>query len=443
MPDATSNLLTPHLVTSIMTPPELESAASAICGIAEHMNRLRTSAYQFRDQFHTGDRGFFSPSEDDAVRHLWVSYHMARNALLETIQSLRASAGTASLDTLEEFVVGYAAAVILIDAARCLRDLFGEDEIVRRKLNESYEGYGIASGSFDAIQLSLTSPQNALRINDANNFFDEHADAIDALAKLKPHLQPVLEVIFKFGNKTRVSKTSYVKAGLAEHQRQLCDYVVRDGLLRAIYAVQEWGSRFVSSLTTMPGHVPELPDSIAAELTNIIQAGDVFITRKESAVTNYFLPGYWPHAALYAGNHQVIESLKDGVRQRELTSPYGNDAVAIVRPTADSSVIEQALIRARTHVGKPYDFDFDFTRSDRLVCTEVVYRSFEGLSGITFPLTRRAGRMTLSAEDLLQMALNRQHFQIQAVYCPKFSPHIIANEQTNDIVSKSIGDTAD
>ena len=51
--------------------------------------------------------------------------------------------------------------------------------------------------------------------------------------------------------------------------------------------------------------------------------------------------------------------------------------------------------------------------------------------------------MTLSAEDLLQMALNRQHFQIQAVYCPKFSPHIIANEQTNDIVSKSIGDAAD
>lgn len=424
-----------------MTPLELESAASAICEIADHMNRLRTSAYQFREQFHTGDRGFFSPSEDDAVRHLWVSYHMARNALLETIQSLRISVGTASTETLEEFLVGYAAAVVLIDAARYLRDLFGNDEIVRRKLNESYEQYGIATGSFDTIQLALTSPQNALRIHDANNFFDQHSVSIGALSANKPHLQQLLDVIIKFGHKTRVSKTSYVKAGLAEHQRRLREFVVRDGLMRAIYAVQEWGSRFVSSLTTMPGHVPKLPHGIAAELTHIIQAGDVFITRKESAVTNYFLPGYWPHAALYAGSQQVIESLKDGVRERELASPYGNDAVVIIRPNVDSSVIKQAVTRARTHVGKPYDFDFDFTRSDRLVCTEVVYRSFEGLAGIEFPLTRRAGRMTLSAEDLLQMALGRQHFKIQAVYWPKFAPHVITDQHTDAVVTKSISRT--
>ena len=79
------------------------------------------------------------------------SYHMARNALLELIQSLRADVGSVSTETIREFLVGYAAAVVLIDAARFLRDLFGPDEIVRRKLNESFDLYGIAAGSFDSI----------------------------------------------------------------------------------------------------------------------------------------------------------------------------------------------------------------------------------------------------------------------------------------------------
>ena len=63
-----------------------------------------------------------------------------------------------------------------------------------------------------------------------------------------------------------------------------------------------------------------------------------------------------------------------------------------------------------------YNFDFDFFSSDRLVCTEVVYRSYDGLDGIQFPLTERAGRKTLSAEDLLDFALNADVFEPVAIF---------------------------
>ena len=66
-------------------------------------------------------------------------------------------------------------------------------------------------------------------------------------------------------------------------------------------------------------------------------------------------------------------------------------------------------------------FDFDFTRSDRLVCTEVVYRSYEGLGGLSFTLTRRTGRLTLSAEDLLAMSLRSQGSEPVAAYAPGFT----------------------
>ena len=63
-----------------------------------------------------------------------------------------------------------------------------------------------------------------------------------------------------------------------------------------------------------------------------------------------------------------------------------------------------------------YNFDFDFFSSDRLVCTEVVYRSYDGLDGITFTLTERAGRKTLSAEDLLDFALDSNAFEPVAIF---------------------------
>jgi hypothetical protein len=146
---------------------------------------------------------------------------------------------------------------------------------------------------------------------------------------------------------------------------------------------------------------------------------------------------------MYVGRDRVIESLKDGVRQRTMDSPFGNDAVAVIRPKLGPEVIEQAIQRARTHVGKPYDFDFDFTRADRLVCTEVVYRSYEGLGGMHFELTRRAGHETLSAEDLLNLAIGRRSFELVAVYCDKFSDELLIGSEMTDVLRQTMAEPAD
>ena len=86
-------------------------------------------------------------------------------------------------------------------------------------------------------------------------------------------------------------------------------------------------------------------------------------------------------------------------------------------------LVDRALAQAVDHEGKLYNFDFDFFTADRLVCTEVVYRAYEGIGGIAFTLTRRAGRLTLSAEDLLDMAVDDRGFEAVAVYgapsCPR------------------------
>jgi uncharacterized protein YycO len=413
---------------------------ATVVNLANHIGRLRVEAVALQQTFETRDRGYFTPSEDDLVLHLWVSYHKSRSALLELIDSVQRSVGHASDEHAGEFAVAYGAALILVDAARNLRNLFGEDEIVRRKLNESFLPYGIPENSFDAIQMSLTDPTNALRLKAANQFYDDHRELLHSLSQQDHGLRAVLEVVDGLRESARVTTATYLKARVKDRRRDARERVLMGSFSRAIYVVQEWGSRLVSNISTKPRHVARLPEAIVGQLDGILRAGDVLVTRKDSAVTNYFLPGYWPHAALYVGDGHVVESLKDGVRQRTMDSPFGNDAVAVIRPKLDAPAVAKAIERAGTHVGKPYDFDFDFTRADRIVCTEVVYRSYDGLAGVHFQLKRRAGRETLSAEDLLNLAIAGSFFEQVAVYCPQCSSKLLVSDQMTAVLRQTMAE---
>ena len=137
---------------------------------------------------------------------------------------------------------------------------------------------------------------------------------------------------------------------------------------------------------------------------------------------------------------RVLEALKDGVMIRSLRSPLSCDAVAVIRPRLAPEDIARALARGLSHAGKPYDFDFDFARSDRLVCTEVVYRSYDGLTGIQFELTRRAGRMTFAADDLLKIALAHRYFEPVAVYAGSHRQDLAIGGAAAELLRQTMGE---
>ena len=66
---------------------------ATVVDLADHIGRLHVEAVALQQTFETGDRGYFTPSEDDQVLHLWISYHKSRSALLELIDSVRRSVG--------------------------------------------------------------------------------------------------------------------------------------------------------------------------------------------------------------------------------------------------------------------------------------------------------------------------------------------------------------
>jgi hypothetical protein len=271
----------------------------------------------------------------------------------------------------------------------------------------------------------------------------------------------VLALVERLVERVRISPSRFARAAVRVRSGRAARKVTQQ-FGRVLYRLQQMVSSMVSEVYTRPGHHPCLPAAVQQQLSEIVQPGDVLMTRKEFALTNYFLPGYWPHAALYLGAaeelralgvHQhehfasrwerllhvdplqprrVLEAMKDGVWIRSLASPLSSDAVGVLRPKLSREQIAIGLTRGMFHEGKAYDFDFDFTRSDRLVCTEVVYRSYDGLGGLRFPLTRRAGRLTLAAEDIIRLALDGQGLEPVAAYAPAFAPCVVVGDQAAD-----------
>jgi hypothetical protein len=437
-----------------MIPDQISSGAGTVAHLAVHFEELKASARSLRERAMARDRGYFTPSEDEEVRHLLVSYWQSRNALLDLVISIRDDAAAPPDKRPASFLVGFAGAVLLVDAARFLREMYEDSPVVRAKLNEADGHFGIPAGTYDAVQRSLVSVRHAWHLYHAMKYYEEHRAELQAMAT-DPLLAKMLETIDRLGSRLDVATEQFAKARLRVRLRQAVTAIRADLFGQALYGIQKALSRLASELSVRPGHRHEMPAAVTAELRSLLRPGDVFITRKEYAITNYFLPGYWPHAALYIGDspalerfgihdhpnikprwrrlleldpqdpHRVLEALKDGVWLRSVLSPLASDSVVIIRPQLGESDVSAAIARGMFHEGKPYDFDFDFTRSDRMVCTEVVYRSYEGIGGIRFDLTRRAGRLTLSADDLVRMAVAGVHFDPIAVYAPVCNPVVL------------------
>ena len=384
-------------------------------------------------------RGEFRPAEDESIGFWFARFLTARDNLWDVINEVRtvlyrSSPPVSEDDELRYFLVGYAAVCLLIRIDRVLLSEVGYHSTIQRKLNQAFPEFRIPRKQYTRIFSSFVDQGNVFAIRDAMHLARKHHHELMDL-KSDPDVGFIAGRLHEFETALNPSKLSHLKRATSyvSHKWRRRGVVSAERLLATL--LESFG-RAASEVCEMD-HKQVTRDTVSVAAA-LLQPGDLIVTRHAKALTNLFFPGFWPHAALYVGTPaqrqaagvratrenpalrepdvSVLEAKKDGVLLRPLGETLTVDTFVILRPNLRAANIAQAIARALAHEGKQYNFDFNFFNSDRIVCTELIYRAYDGLEDLDFPLRERAGRKTLSAEDLLDFALDSGAFTPVAIF---------------------------
>jgi hypothetical protein len=427
-----------------LTPDELESQLRGdlgrlriiVAGLADLGGRASSQYAGLREQRAAQKREYFTPAEDDQLRSQFMSYLAYRSALLRMVVTYSGFEAVRDPDARARcMLVGYAAGAAVFDAGLKLVSLYRDDPLACRKLNEADPAAGIPAGMFDRVYENVSSGRNVQALAEMGAYYQTRRQEWASAAVLPPD-----EFAWLAGVIDR--STAQIQARALDRAGTRFDQIltrVRQDSYTPVYAVQSVVSTWIGD-TRLVQWEPLIRREQILEAQRSLQPGDIMLERRNWFLSNAFLPGFWPHAALYIGKvedleklglvrreagkwtsdhpavrdhlkdylaaaadgqpHTIIESVSEGVILNSATESLHADYVAALRPRLTDAQKAQAIARAFSHLGKPYDFEFDFFSADKLVCTELVYRAYEGL--IHFDLLRVMGRDTLPALEIVR-----------------------------------------
>ncbi|MGK0187928.1 MAG: glycerol-3-phosphate O-acyltransferase/dihydroxyacetone phosphate acyltransferase [Verrucomicrobiales bacterium] len=393
---------------------------TGLSGVLIGLQDLETNARRLRTEFEQGTRSYSNDKDTDAVRHLVVSYQNCRNELLRYISKYRDTRSIdASRHQLRASLLGLTAGSALYQFSHKFITMFDRDPEARKLLNEAEPYWQIEAGLYDKISRNL---QNATNLDALSKVMAWYQSCAQSDAFSKAYLQNTIphktfhELIAQTGKIERVGNA--LKAWLKE---------VSAVGKEVIYDGQALMSTWVGN-TRVRQRKPKVSEKQLESMRDILKPGDILIERQDWYLSRAVMPGYWAHVALYVGDAEdladlglqddetvakywdafqhsnadghvlnILEAVPQGVRPTTLEHCIGiADSAAILRPSGLSKTqIKDAIVRAFRHLGKPYDFEFDFDSSDKLVCSELVFRAFSGIPELEFPLVDVMGRRTL------------------------------------------------
>ena len=409
---------------------ELERDERALVGVIEGIDSLNTRFLAFEEELLSGARSYYDPADDEEIRRMVLTFLALRDATLRQAWTYERHGQLAPGPARDRAARLHATALILsYDLAVRFVAAFAEKPLARKKLNEAEPRWDLPAGIHDTLRATLAHREYRRLL----------ARAIDHTLAAKPDLEtspsadPMERALAHAIPRVREAEHAWLRTKVVSRADELRD-LADAGFYRASAGV----STLIGDARL---RAPRQGRALISheqldELRGKLRPGDILIERRNWYLSNAFLPGYWPHAALYVGTadelralglaedprvtkklaafaapdelghaHAVIEAMSEGVVFTSAEHSIGEaDGVAVLRPRVDDAARREIIARAFDHAGKPYDFDFDFFSADKLVCTEVVYRATAG--HVDLPLVEVLGRRTLPALEVVRYALS-------------------------------------
>ncbi|HEX8705893.1 MAG TPA: YiiX/YebB-like N1pC/P60 family cysteine hydrolase [Myxococcaceae bacterium] len=353
------------------------------------------------------------------------------------------------------FLLTHGALTTLLAHGLTYAELTNGREQLEVLLDEPSPQYGIPAGAFAQFKEKVIHVSTATQLMTGNTYLEQARPLLNQSGALSFKLTPWLLQESKANFK--VARGKLIKRGPSFFTVAAKDLVV-DGAQRAIFPVQKGVAEWMGDTRVKRIGQPLISREQTLKLLEKMEPGDIIVARQNWYLSNIGLPGFWPHAELYvstpeqldayfAGDEEVkawlatqpgqpktlgeylgrlhpakwakyrgtdehgdplriIESISEGVSFTGTEHGMRVDYLGVMRPRLSKKEKAQAIVRAFTYQGRPYDFNFDFFSDSTLVCTELVYKSYQpskDMKGLKVDLVDVAGRRTLPANELVKL----------------------------------------
>ncbi|MFT5121593.1 MAG: hypothetical protein ACI9TH_005174 [Kiritimatiellia bacterium] len=334
-------------------------------------------------------------------------------------------------DHAQSFLLAYYAFTSLYRSSLEGITLINTSDGVYTMLNEADFAYGIPAQSAFRLNQHLTNPDTLLRLNAGRTYLPLMRKDLAGHETLLSELgNNLIEIDRLLGNNPEIFALNPLE--LLEHQA-----------FKAWFPLQKQIAVQMSYLRTTDRAYFITVDQLD-QYRDRLEPGDILIERRNWHVTNLGIPGFWPHLALYTGTLEemdayfaevqtrggrfseavrevhpevhagyqersesgrmprVIEAKRDGVIVQAFGQSAGCDYLAVLRPRVSKKDKMSAVLKAFAHYGKPYDYNFDFATDNAMVCSELIYKAYEGAKGLVFETESINGRMILPPNQLAE-----------------------------------------
>lgn len=417
------------------TSMNLDRATAALVAVAHTVKPISESNQTILAKAEA--RGHFTPDEDEAIRSLYADYLSRRAAILSTLEWMEKECGGDPRcweNQLPHQAVAVAAAGLLIQMSSDIVIWAGQSRLLRKKLDEADPSRGIPRKTFAKVYRAVSNPIRLGKFLSGLEYYRKNRPRFSDCVSTE-----LIELLDRLDERFAETETSDIWRDQFRYRWFSFRRRHHSAWKKTMFGIFEESGKRIADLR-QPGVKPTgAPKRITPELRSRIlelaRPGDVFVTRHDDALSNLFLPGFWPHAALYFGSEKqrkamgiklpdemaeqaadpvcFLEAKKDGVLFRPADDTLEVDCLVILRPPLNADELSEGLARAGSHADKHFDFVFDFRKSDRLVCTEVVYRGYDGCGPLNFDLLETGGRICLPAEELITQGI-KQGFSVVA-----------------------------
>jgi len=373
----------------------------------------------------------------------------------------------ANNERLQAFLLAYGAYVHQYNAIFTISNAGNGNELIQRILNESDVKNQIPPNQFAYFRARLTHSDELVRLTGGHAYLKLHQTRLEALSNQVPILQ---------------SKLAELRAGIVSYPNLLGKRpmdTLENTAFTAWFPVQKHVALGISYVRVAKRDYYITPEILEPYISKL-EPADVLIERRNWHMTNSGIPGFWPHVAFYTGTlsemdqyfanepllngvsvsqhiqvnypkvfktyqtldaegypHRIIESIRPGVVLTSLQQSGNADYLSVLRPKMGKEQKLIAILEAFSHYGKSYDYNFDFTTHDSLVCSELVYTSLKKAKDFNIIPSNSNGRLLYTPNQFVQK-FDEEYGTPQQEF--DFVLFLEGQESTGEVIERPVGE---